>query len=66
MMAEKFGYDFHTMQLEGTDLYDNLIQSTYLQDEPIMHFKRRPHLWLLSQKAKPLVKVLLSGEVLMN
>ncbi|CAM3058220.1 asparagine synthase (glutamine-hydrolyzing) [Flavobacterium frigoris] len=60
-MAEKLGYDFHTMQLEGKDLYDNLIQSTYLQDEPIMHLSE-PHLLAISKLAKPLVKVLLSGE----
>jgi len=60
-MAEKFGYDFHTMQLEGTALYDNLIESTYLQDEPIMHLSE-PHLLALSKMAKPHVKVLLSGE----
>ena len=61
MMAEKFGYDFHTMQLEDMDLYDNLIQSTYLQDEPIMHLSE-PHLLAISKIAKPLVKVLISGE----
>jgi asparagine synthase (glutamine-hydrolysing) len=61
MMAEKLGYDFHTMQLEDMDLYDNLIQSTYLQDEPIMHLSE-PHLLAISKIAKPLVKVLISGE----
>jgi asparagine synthase (glutamine-hydrolysing) len=61
MMAEKLGYDFHTMQLEDMDLYDNLIHSTYLQDEPIMHLSE-PHLLAISKIAKPLVKVLISGE----
>lgn len=61
MMAEKFNYGFHTMQLEDTNLYDTLIRSTYFQDEPIMHLSE-PHLLAVSQMAKPLVKVLLSGE----
>jgi asparagine synthase (glutamine-hydrolysing) len=61
MMAEKFGYCFHTMQLEGEALYDNLIESTYLQDEPIMHLSE-PHLLAISKMAKPLVKALISGE----
>lgn len=61
MMAEKFNYGFHTMQLEDENLYDKLIRSTYFQDEPIMHLSE-PHLFAVSQMAKPSVKVLLSGE----
>lgn len=61
MMAEKFDYGFHTMQLQDTNLYDELISSTYFQDEPIMHLSE-PHLLAVSQMAKPSVKVLLSGE----
>jgi asparagine synthase (glutamine-hydrolysing) len=53
------------MQLEDMDLYDNLIQSTYLQDEPIMHLSETPFM-AISKIAKPLVKVLISGEVQMN
>ena len=61
MMAEKFNYGFHTMQLEDKNLYDQLISSTYFQDEPITHLSE-PHLLAVSQMAKPAVKVLLSGE----
>ncbi|MBG6187715.1 asparagine synthase (glutamine-hydrolyzing) [Flavobacterium sp. CAN_S2] len=61
MMAERFNYGFHTMQLEDENLYDKLIRSTYFQDEPIMHLSE-PHLFAVSQMAKPSVKVLLSGE----
>jgi asparagine synthase (glutamine-hydrolysing) len=61
MMAEKFDYGFQTMQLEDKNLYDQLISSTYFQDEPIMHLSE-PHLLAVSQMAKPSVKVLLSGE----
>ena len=61
MMAEKFNYGFKTMQLEDHNLYQQLIKSTYFQDEPIMHLSE-PHLLAVSQMAKPAVKVLLSGE----
>ena len=61
IMAEKFDYGFHTMQLENKNLYDKLISATYFQDEPIMHLSE-PHLLAVSQMAKPSVKVLLSGE----
>ncbi len=61
MMAEKCNYGFQTMQLEDKNLYDQLINATYFQDEPIMHLSE-PHLLAVSQMAKPSVKVLLSGE----
>jgi asparagine synthase (glutamine-hydrolysing) len=60
-MAEKFDFGFHTMKLEDNNLFDKLIDSTYFQDEPIMHLSE-PHILALSQLAKPSVKVLLSGE----
>lgn len=61
MMADKFDYGFHTMRLENENLYDKLLDSTYFQDEPIMHLSE-PHILAISQLAKPSVKVLLSGE----
>ncbi|MFV5684401.1 asparagine synthase (glutamine-hydrolyzing) [Flavobacterium sp. GB2R13] len=61
IVANKFDYGFHTMQLEGKNLFDKLLTSTYFQDEPIMHLSE-PHLLAVSQMAKPSVKVLLSGE----
>ncbi|WP_291097567.1 MULTISPECIES: asparagine synthase (glutamine-hydrolyzing) [unclassified Flavobacterium] len=61
MMAEKFDYGFHTMQLEDNALFDKMVSSTYFQDEPIMHLSE-PHILALAQLAKPSVKVLLSGE----
>ena len=60
-LTEQYQYGFNTLQLEGTDLYDRLLKSTYYQDEPIMHLSE-PHLLAISQLAKPAVKVLLSGE----
>jgi asparagine synthase (glutamine-hydrolysing) len=61
MMSEKLDYSFQTMKLEGENLYNSLLSSTYFQDEPIMHLSE-PHLLALSQKATTSVKVLLSGE----
>ena len=61
LMAERSQYGFHTMRLEDQNLMDKLIQSTYFQDEPVMHLSE-PHLLAVSQMAKPKVKVLLSGE----
>jgi asparagine synthase (glutamine-hydrolysing) len=61
IMAEKFDYGFHTMQLEDNALFEKLINSTYYQDEPIVHLSE-PHILALAQLAKPSVKVLLSGE----
>jgi asparagine synthase (glutamine-hydrolysing) len=61
MMSDKYGYGFNGIQLEDNKLYDNLLSSTYFQDEPIMHLNE-PHLLAVSQLAKPAVKVLLSGE----
>ena len=61
MMSDKFGYGFHTMQLEDNALFEKLVDSTYFQDEPLMHLSE-PHILALSQMAKPSVKVLLSGE----
>jgi asparagine synthase (glutamine-hydrolysing) len=46
MMAEKFNYGFKTMQLEDKNLYDQLINATYFQDEPVMHLSE-PHLLAL-------------------
>jgi asparagine synthase (glutamine-hydrolysing) len=61
ILADKFNYGFHTMQLEDENLFDKLLSSTYFQDEPIMHLSE-PHLLAVSKMAKPSVKVLLSGE----
>ena len=61
LMAEKCNYDFNSMKLENKNLYDNLLTSTYFQDEPIIHLSE-PHLLAVSHLAKSKVKVLLSGE----
>ena len=60
-LTEQYQYQFNTLQLDGSDLFDRLLTSTYFQDEPLMHLSE-PHLLAISQLAKPSVKVLLSGE----
>lgn len=60
-LTEQYQYQFNTLQLGGSDLYNRLLTSTYFQDEPLMHLSE-PHLLAISQLAKPSVKVLLSGE----
>jgi asparagine synthase (glutamine-hydrolysing) len=60
-LTEQYQYQCNTLQLDGEDLFDRLLTSTYFQDEPLMHLSE-PHLLAISQLAKPSVKVLLSGE----
>ncbi len=61
LMAAHCKFGFKTMKLEDKMLYDGLLESTFFQDEPIMHLSE-PHLLAVSKMAKPSVKVLLSGE----
>ena len=60
-ITEDYNYQFNTLKVEGDLLYDNLIKSTYFQDEPLMHLNE-PHLLSISKLANSKVKVLLSGE----
>ena len=60
-ITDDYQYNFNNTQLDNDSLYNNLIESTYYQDEPLMHMNE-PHLLAVSKLAKPKVKVLLSGE----
>ncbi|SFB23192.1 asparagine synthase (glutamine-hydrolysing) [Flavobacterium swingsii] len=60
-ITEEYDYEFNSITVEGDSLFDNLLESTYFQDEPIMHLNE-PHLLAVSKLANPKVKVLLSGE----
>jgi asparagine synthase (glutamine-hydrolysing) len=60
-ITEDYGYNFNNTKLENESLYQNLIETSYFQDEPIMHLNE-PHLLAIAKLAKPKVKVLLSGE----
>ncbi len=60
-ITENYHYNFHQTKLDNDALFLNLAESTYYQDEPLMHLNE-PHLLAVSKIAKPKVKVLLSGE----
>ena len=60
-ITEDYHYNFNNTQLDNESLFQNLLESTYFQDEPLMHLNE-PHLLAVSKLAKPKVKVLLSGE----
>ena len=60
--SQSLDYQFHTMQLNDNQLFDTLLESVYLQDEPLTHLSE-PHLLAISKvAASKNVKVLLSGE----
>jgi len=60
-ISDEYGYNFNHTKLENESLYQNVIDSSYFQDEPIMHLNE-PHLLAIAKLAKPKVKVLISGE----
>ncbi len=60
-ITEDYNYQFNSLKVEGDLLFDSLVESTYFQDEPIMHLNE-PHLNAISKLANSKVKVLLSGE----
>ena len=60
-ITDDYGYTFNHTKLENESLFQNLIETSYYQDEPIMHLNE-PHLLAIAKLAKPKVKVLLSGE----
>jgi asparagine synthase (glutamine-hydrolysing) len=60
-ITSQYNYQFNTLKIEDDLLFDRLIESTYYQDEPLMHLNE-PHLLSISKLAYSKVKVLLSGE----
>ncbi len=60
-ITDQYDYKFNSITVENDILFDKLIESTYYQDEPIMHLNE-PHLLAVSNLANSKVKVLLSGE----
>lgn len=61
MFSKRLGYNFHTIQIDNKVLFNKLLESTYLLDEPLTHLSE-PHILSVSELAKSKVKVLLSGE----
>lgn len=61
LVSDKFDLSFNSMQLEGDQLFDNLIQATWFHDEPLVH-QNDAQMLALAKWAKEKVTVLLSGE----
>ena len=59
--SNSLNYPFHSIKLEGDDLYNTLIQSIHHLEEPLVHMND-PQILAISRYAKKHVKVLLSGE----
>ena len=59
--SRSLNYPFHSIKLEGNELYNTLIQSIHHLDEPLVHMND-PQILAISRYAKKYVKVLLSGE----
>src|ERR1700752_258786 len=60
-VAQRWNLDHHELTLAPAELLDRLYQASFLNDEPLAHGNDL-YLWAISQMAKPLVTVLLSGE----
>jgi asparagine synthase (glutamine-hydrolysing) len=61
LVAEKYGLKYHSVSLNGDDLYDSLIQASWFHDEPLIH-QNDAQMLALSKYSKKFVTVLLSGE----
>ena len=59
--SNSLNYPFHSIKLEGNELYNTLIQSIHHLEEPLVHMND-PQILAISRYAKKHVKVLLSGE----
>jgi asparagine synthase (glutamine-hydrolysing) len=59
--SKSLNYPFHSIKLEGNELYNTLIQSIHHLEEPLVHMND-PQILAISSYAKKHVKVLLSGE----
>jgi asparagine synthase (glutamine-hydrolysing) len=60
-VAARCEFDYHDLLVPATGLLSGLRAASVLRDEPLAHGNEL-HLWRISQMAKPLVTVLLSGE----
>jgi len=60
-VADRCRLDYHELIVAPEDLLSWLHKSSWMCDEPLTH-ANNIHLWAISQYAKPLVTVLLSGE----
>lgn len=60
-VAERFGFDFHQIRVEGDSLYQSIQDAAWLHDEPLVH-QNDAQMLAISRYAKEHVSVLLSGE----
>lgn len=60
-VAERWRLARHELRVDDRELVPRLRRATWLNDEPLAHGNEM-HLWAISEVAKPLVTVLLSGE----
>jgi asparagine synthase (glutamine-hydrolysing) len=60
-LAEKWQLNYHELFVQEDDLLGRLQAASWLNDEPLVHGNDL-YLWAISEYAKPIVTVLLSGE----
>jgi asparagine synthase (glutamine-hydrolysing) len=60
-VAARYRLEYHELTVAPDHLVDNLLEATYINDEPLVHDSDM-HLLAISKYAKPRVTVLLSGE----
>jgi asparagine synthase (glutamine-hydrolysing) len=60
-VAERWKLDYHELTVPGDELMGRLLRAAWFNDEPLAH-GHDLHLLAISEYAKPLVTVLLSGE----
>lgn len=61
LVADRFGLDLHTVELNQETLINTLKEAAWLYDEPLVH-QNDAQMLALSKEAKKFVTVLLSGE----
>jgi asparagine synthase (glutamine-hydrolysing) len=60
-VAKQCNLDYHDLLVSDDELLSRMRRASWLYDEPLAHGNDL-HIWAISQYAKPLVTVLLSGE----
>lgn len=60
-LSKKYGFPYHSIQVEDDELAENLSIADYMHDEPLVH-ENEPQIIAISRYAKKNATVLLSGE----
>lgn len=61
LVAKQWGLHYHDIRVGEGELLPRLLRASWLNDEPLAHGNEL-HLWAVSELARPIVTVLLSGE----